>query len=110
MRTEFPHLRKHHPDNKQLRGSVHRVASPQQPTGVFTITVDGRAVEAAAGMSVAAALVLAGIPCRTSVTGEPRGPLCGMGVCFECAATVDGVPLRRTCMTICRDGMEVVTA
>jgi NADPH-dependent 2,4-dienoyl-CoA reductase/sulfur reductase-like enzyme len=30
---------------------------------------------------------------RVSVTGEPRGPLCGMGICFECAVT----PGRRSC-------------
>jgi len=30
---------------------------------------------------------------RTSVTGEPRGPLCGMGICFECR-TASG---ERTC-------------
>jgi D-hydroxyproline dehydrogenase subunit gamma len=75
----------------------------------FPISVNGIAVDAAAGMSVAAALVRAGIPCRTSVSGEPRGPLCGMGICFDCAATVDGEPLRRTCQVHCRPGMEVVT-
>jgi D-hydroxyproline dehydrogenase subunit gamma len=32
-----------------------------------------------------------------------------MGICFECAATVDGEPLRRTCQVMCRAGMEVVT-
>lgn len=34
---------------------------------------------------------------RLSVTGEPRGPLCGMGICFECRATIDGKPHVRTC-------------
>jgi hypothetical protein len=51
----------------------------------------------------------AGIPCRTSLSGEPRGPLCGMGICFDCAATIDGVPLRRTCQVFCRAGMEIAT-
>ena len=27
---------------------------------------------------------------RRSVTGEPRAPLCGMGVCAECRVTIDG--------------------
>ena len=35
--------------------------------------------------------------CRTSVTGEPRGPLCGMGICFECRTTVDGREHVRSC-------------
>ena len=75
----------------------------------FLIRVDGRAVEARSGMTVAAALLTAGIPGRTSVRGEPRAPLCGMGICFECAATVDGEPLRRTCQVVCRPGMVVVS-
>jgi sarcosine oxidase subunit alpha len=83
--------------------SSHQIDAP------FTISVNGNAVEAAEGMSVAAALVRAGLPCRTSVSGEARGPLCGMGICFECAATVDGVPLRRTCQVMCRAGMEIAT-
>lgn len=75
----------------------------------IAIVVNGRPVSARAGMNVAAALMNAEIPCRRSVRGEPRAPLCGMGICFECAATVDGEPLRRTCQIFCRDGMEVVT-
>ena len=63
----------------------------------------------AAGASVAAAVMLAGEPCRFSVSGEARGPLCGMGICMECRATVDGVPHRRTCQLACAEGMEVVT-
>lgn len=37
------------------------------------------------------------IVCRTSVSGEPRGPLCGMGVCFECRSDADDNQ-RRTCL------------
>jgi D-hydroxyproline dehydrogenase subunit gamma len=75
----------------------------------FTITVNGVAIEASTGITVAAALTRAGIPCRTSVRGEPRGPLCGMGICFDCAATIDGAPLRRTCQVFCCAGMEIAT-
>jgi predicted molibdopterin-dependent oxidoreductase YjgC len=75
-----------------------------------TIRVDGRSVEAARGVTVAAALLGAGVPAfRTSVTGEARGPLCAMGVCFECRVAIDGKTLERACMTLCRDGMEVST-
>jgi D-hydroxyproline dehydrogenase subunit gamma len=81
----------------------------QPSAGKVTIRVNGSAVEAHAGMSVAAALLSAGIPCRRSVLGQPRAPLCGMGICFECAAAVDGVPLRRTCQVFCRAGMEIAT-
>jgi D-hydroxyproline dehydrogenase subunit gamma len=80
-----------------------------QLSRTVTIRVNGSPVQARAGVSVAAALLHAGIPCRTSVRGQPRAPLCGMGICFECAATVDGVPLTRTCQVFCRAGMEIAT-
>jgi D-hydroxyproline dehydrogenase subunit gamma len=83
--------------------------APRHAAG-FTIRVNGAEVQASSGISVAAALLNAGIACRTSVSGEPRSALCGMGICFECAATVDGVSLRRTCQVMCQPGMEIVTA
>jgi sarcosine oxidase subunit alpha len=73
--------------------------------------VDGRRVEVRVGTSVAAAiLTVAGITrFRTSVSGEPRGPLCGMGVCFECRVTIDGRAHRRSCLIEAREGMVVET-
>jgi hypothetical protein len=76
---------------------------------VFSITVNGKAVRVSEGTSVAAAMMTAGEPCRVSVQGQPRGPLCGMGICMECRATVNGVPQRRTCQLVCAPGMEIVT-
>jgi sarcosine oxidase subunit alpha len=75
------------------------------------LLIDGRAVTVAPGTTVAAALWSAGIfRFRTSVSGEPRGPLCGMGVCFECRVAIDGVPHRRACLVACAPGMTVETA
>jgi hypothetical protein len=61
------------------------------------------------GTTVAAALLSAGVPARLSVSGESRAPLCGMGICYECRATVNGVAHQRTCLLACADGMEVET-
>ena len=73
-----------------------------------TITVDGRPVRAHAGESVAAALLAEGIAAtRRTVSGEPRGVFCGMGVCFDCLVVVDGVPNTRACMTFVAEGMDV---
>jgi len=47
------------------------------------ITVNGRQVRVPLGASVAAAVMLANEPCRFSVTGEPRGPLCGMAFAWS---------------------------
>ena len=72
-----------------------------------TVWVNGEAVPMGAESMVSAALLKAAVPCRISVTGEPRTALCGMGICFECRATVDGTPHRRTCLLQCREGMMV---
>jgi len=75
----------------------------------FTVRVNGATVSVPAGCTVAVAMVIAGQPCRTSVTGEARGPLCGMGVCFECRAVVNEIPHSRTCQLLCEPDMEVKT-
>jgi aerobic-type carbon monoxide dehydrogenase small subunit (CoxS/CutS family) len=74
------------------------------------LTVDGMAVMVPAGAMVSTAVALAGAGAyRRSVSGEPRGPLCGMGICFECRVTVDGRAHCRSCQVVCRAGMEVRT-
>ncbi len=74
------------------------------------IRVDGASVEVPRGTSVAAALLSSGVTrFRLSVGGEPRSPLCAMGVCFECVVTVDGRPRVRSCLVECAEGMEVTT-
>lgn len=73
------------------------------------LTVNGTAIAVPRGATVAVAMVLAGAACRKSVGGEPRGPLCGMGICFECRAAIDGQAHCRTCQIICQPGMEVRT-
>jgi sarcosine oxidase subunit alpha len=66
-------------------------------------------VTVAPGTTVASAILIAGIPTRQSVTGEPRGPLCGMGICFECRVNIDGVQHQRSCQVLCTEGMKVRT-
>jgi D-hydroxyproline dehydrogenase subunit gamma len=73
-----------------------------------TVTIDSRPVLAYLGESVAAVLIAEGSPAtRVTRRGAPRGVFCGMGVCFDCLAVVDGVPNTRTCMTWVRDGMVI---
>ncbi|MGA2168031.1 MAG: 2Fe-2S iron-sulfur cluster-binding protein [Terracidiphilus sp.] len=75
----------------------------------FSITVNGKLVRVAEGTTVAAAVMMANEPCRFSVRGEARGPLCGMGICMECRVTVNGVAHQRSCQLICTPEMAVVT-
>ena len=76
----------------------------------FTITINGATRQVARGTTVAVAMLLAGQPCRISVTGEGRAALCGMGTCFECRAVVNGVSHRRTCQILCEQDMTVETS
>ena len=74
------------------------------------LTVNGKTVIVSPDTTVAVAVLLAGETAfRRSVHGEPRGPLCGMGICFECRVAIDGAPHCRSCQTLCRPGMEVRT-
>ena len=73
------------------------------------LTLDGRPLRVVAGTTVAAALAQGGDgTTRTSVSGQRRAPLCGMGICQECRVSIDGVR-RLACQTLCRDGMRVET-
>lgn len=74
------------------------------------MTVDGERRDLLPGRSLAAALIGADRPVtRHDRAGRPRAPFCAMGVCFECALTVDGVPLVRACQEPVRAGMTVHT-
>lgn len=83
--------------------------SEQMRPDPIQITIDQKPMIVAAGSTVAVAIALAGLPCRTSVTGEPRGPLCAMGICFECRATVNGITHSRTCQLLCEPAMDIRT-
>ena len=75
----------------------------------ITLSVNGAHIIVATGTTVAAAIRMIGTSARVSLSGEQRGPLCGMGVCFECRATINGAAHRRTCMVVCEQGMDVRT-
>src|SRR5580693_1938969 len=80
-----------------------------RPTGPpVSLRFDGREIEALPGETIAAALAAADIVAmRDAVSGAPRGPFCGMGVCFDCLVTVDGRPGQRACLTKVAAGMDV---
>ena len=74
------------------------------------ISVNDSPLTVQSGTTVAAAVLLAGVAAfRRSVTGEARGPLCGMGICYECRVTVNRVPHVKSCQVLCEAGMEIAT-
>lgn len=63
------------------------------------LTIDGQTAEALPGQTVAAVL-----------HGLGRGRIfCGIGVCFDCVVTVNGVSDVRACQRIAADGDDVRT-
>ncbi len=75
------------------------------------IQVDGEAVAARAGDTVAVALLRAGIAVfgNAAPTG-PRGPYCLAGLCADCRITADGRPEIRACMLVVRAGLRIERA
>ncbi|MEU3844253.1 (2Fe-2S)-binding protein [Streptomyces sp. NPDC028635] len=82
-----------------------------QPEPPYPFTFDGRTLTALPGQSLAAALWSAGILSwrTTRGTGAPRGVFCGIGVCHDCLATVNGRPNQRACLVAVRPGDTVTT-
>ena len=78
-------------------------------TRVVTLSVNGSRVSVPFGATAAVAVAMAGQACRVSASGEPRGPLCGMGICFECRVSINGRRHCRSCQIVCEPGMEVET-
>jgi predicted molibdopterin-dependent oxidoreductase YjgC len=80
----------------------------EAPVSKFDIEVDGRRVPAESGQTVAAVLIAVGVSVfRHTPGGAPRSVFCGMGVCFDCLITVDGLADQRACITPVRPGMRV---
>jgi sarcosine oxidase subunit alpha len=75
-----------------------------------SIQVNGKPLRVPSRTSVAAAILQAGEwSFRKSVSGEARAPICGMGICFECRATVNGHRQCRTCQIAVEDNMVIQT-
>lgn len=73
--------------------------------------VDGNSIEAYDGESVAAALLSAGINTfqLSHKHKQPRSLYCGMGICYECLVTINGVLAQRACITPVEEGMRIET-
>ncbi len=76
-------------------------------TGRITLIINGEPVQVEGGVTVGSILHERQSALRASpLSHAPRGLYCGMGVCFECAVTIDGQSMR-ACITTARDGMHV---
>jgi sarcosine oxidase subunit alpha len=80
--------------------------NPTDRAGI-RISLDGQAVDAVEGDTVAAALLRAGITTftRSIKYHRPRGPFCLQGSCGQCLMRVDGVPSLPACRVRAEEGM-----
>ncbi|MGA2096102.1 MAG: (2Fe-2S)-binding protein [Candidatus Acidiferrum sp.] len=72
-----------------------------------TVYVNDLPVTVPTGATVAVAVMLSSNVCRTSVSGEPRAPLCAMGACFECRVEINEVRHLRSCQVACEPQMKI---
>lgn len=77
----------------------------------ISFLLDGKSINAYEGESVSAAIFATGKrDLRISANlSEKRSLYCGMGVCYECVMTINGIPNTRTCQTLVNEGMIVNT-
>jgi hypothetical protein len=73
-----------------------------------TFLFGDRTIHFLPGQTIAAAIMAAGeLSLRESETGQPRGVLCCIGVCWECRCVVNERPNTRACVTLAEPGMTV---
>lgn len=87
------------------------LACAQPTSDHVNITFNGNALTVPANVTVAAALLGAGVrQFRKSPVGQQaRAPYCMMGVCFECLLEIDGLPSQQSCLINVREGMQIKT-
>ena len=76
---------------------MFRPIEPTHARQTVLLQVQGQPISAREGDTLAIALLNAGVvPFRqTPVSGQPRAPLCLMGVCFDCLVEVfEGMQVR----------------
>lgn len=77
---------------------------------VALVSINGSWCAVEPHTSIAAAILRAGVVgFRRSINGDLRGPLCGMGICFECRVRVNGLQHVKSCQIECESGMEIET-
>lgn len=77
---------------------------------MIALIINNQKVTVSEGSSVAIAIFASDAETfRRSISGEPRFPLCGMGICFECRVTINDVKHQRSCQILAENGMKIET-
>ena len=77
----------------------------------ITVSFDGTPVSGLAGQTLAAVLLAAGRSAWRPAAAQrgPRGVFCGIGVCYDCLVSVNGLRDVRACQREARDGDIVLS-
>lgn len=77
---------------------------------MINLQINNKSISVAKGSTVATAIFASDTEIfRRSVSGESRFPLCGMGICFECRVTINGVKHQKSCQVLVEEGMKIET-
>lgn len=102
------------PDKKVNRDSLRIKSHPvtgrsKDGSRTIRIVVNHQPLEVLEGESLAAALWANGLIAvgHNPEAEVPRGMYCGIGHCYECRVTVDGIEDVRSCLIPVREGMQV---
>jgi predicted molibdopterin-dependent oxidoreductase YjgC len=90
---------------------THPKANSENGEKKVSFHFNGKELFARRGVSIAAALIDNDerITRTTRINQQPRGIFCGIGICFDCLITVDGLSDQRACLTEITQGMQVET-
>jgi 2Fe-2S iron-sulfur cluster binding domain len=99
------------PAETQTSAEDRRLAGPVTRGREVQVVLDGEEIVAFAGENVVSALLAADRRGHrvTPRRQEVRGMFCGIGLCFDCVMTIDGLPGVRACQTPVSDGMQLET-
>lgn len=83
----------------------------KQPEKSINFTFNGQTISAIPGQTIAAAIFATGekVLRQTRINGEDRSIFCGIGICWDCVVTVDGVMNQRSCLIEVQPGMVVTS-
>jgi len=78
-------------------------------SGEITFFFNGEKYTGKEGQTVAAALIDNGQRelRRTRFGEEPRSIFCGIGICFDCVVTINGIANQRACLIEISNQMQV---
>lgn len=77
---------------------------------MITLQINNKEISVTEGSTIATAIFASNAEnFRRSFSGEPRFPLCGMGICFECRVTINGVKHQKSCQILAEEGMKIET-